>query len=79
MDTKKITKMLEKLSIKDIENLRDEYKAKNPGRITFPYLCNNVIAYKQDEAATEEIVNMILDYEAKKNAPDGAATPSQGK
>lgn len=75
MNTVKITKRLAGLSIEDVMTLRDEHREDH----TFWVLCNMAISEKKDIIREAEMEGYIDELLAKKNAPDGAATPSQGK
>lgn len=69
---------LKALSIPEIEQLRDDYHRTHPKEGKCVYLCNEVIKDKQEKESTAEFERMLKDALAKKNAPDGAGTPSQG-
>ena len=69
---------LKALSVPEIEQLRDDYQRAHPKEGKCVYLCNEVIKDKQEKESTADFERMLKDALAKKNAPDGAGTPSQG-
>lgn len=69
---------LKVLSIAEIEQLRDDYHKTHPKEVKCVYLCNEVIKDKQEKESTADFESMLKDVLVKKNAPDGAGTPSQG-
>lgn len=69
---------LKALSVPEIERLRDDYQRAHPKEVKCVYLCNEVIKDKQEKESTADFERMLKDALAKKNAPDGAGTPSQG-
>lgn len=75
MNYNEIMKKLAALDIEDVVTLREAHK----DNYTFCALCNSVIRDKNEiikKAEMESYIDELL--ESKKNAPDGAATPSQG-
>lgn len=75
MNYNEIMKKLAALDIEDVIALREAHKDNH----TFWMLCNSVIHDKNEiikKAEMESYIDELL--ESKKNAPDGAATPSQG-
>ena len=66
---------LKALSVPEIERLRDEH----PVKPTLAVFCNNIISDKKDMEERAELNRELDEILAKKNAPDGAGTPSQGK
>lgn len=76
MNYNEITKRLAALDIEDVMALREAHKDNH----IFWVLCNNVIRDKKGIIEKAEMGSYIDELlESKKNAPDGAATPSQGK
>ena len=74
MNYNKIMKRLTVLDIEDIVALRDAHKNDHE----FWMLCNNVIRDKNSIIRESQMEGYIDELLAKKNAPDGAGTPSQG-
>ena len=74
MNYETLRENLKVLSIAEIEQLRDDYHK----TVKCVYLCNEVIKDKQEKESTADFERMLKDVLAKKNAPDGAGTPSQG-
>lgn len=68
--------MLEELEIEQIEKIREEYMKEHPNRLTYYYICQNVINSKKEQQEREDFIRII---EEVKSAQDSAATPSQGK
>lgn len=75
MNYNKIMKRLTVLDIEDIVALREAHKNDHE----FWMLCNNVIHDKNSIIREAQMEGYIDELLAKKNAPDGAGTPSQGK
>lgn len=75
MNTARLYKRLSKLSIEEVIALREEHKDDH----VFWCLCNNVISDKNDIIRESQMESYIDELEERKNAPDGAGTPSQGK
>lgn len=78
MNYETLRENLKVLSIAEIEQLRDDYHKTHPKEGKCVYLCNEVIKDKQEKESTADFERMLKDALAKKNAPDGAGTPSQG-
>ena len=74
MNYDKITQRLKAMDIEDIITLRDDHKNDH----VFWVLCNSVISDKNEIIREAEMESYIDELEKRKNAPDGAATPSQG-
>ena len=74
MNYNKIMKRLTVLDIEDIVALREVHKNDHE----FWMLCNNVIHDKNSIIREAQMEGYIDEMLAKKNAPDGAGTPSQG-
>lgn len=74
----KLRSRLEQLTIEEIE----QFRSYHPENRTLTVLCNSVIKEKKERAEIQKIENLERELDliiAKRNAPDGAATPSQGK
>ena len=74
MNYDKITKRLKAMDIEDIITLRDDHKNDH----VFWVLCNSVISDKNEIIREAEMEGYIDELEKRKNAPDGAGTPSRG-
>lgn len=68
-------KRLMSFEVSEIEKLKNDNKSNH----TFVYLCNCVLNDKKLRTEETECDRIIDEALAKKNAPDGAGTPSQGK
>lgn len=73
----KLRSRLEQLTVEEIE----QFQSYHPENRTLTVVCNGVIREKKEKAEiqkSEELEREIALIIAKRNAPDGAATPSQG-
>lgn len=78
-ETLTLYKALAQMELQEVERVRDLYFKKHPNPAENPtcqYIFNSVIEEKKTELAQREIFDLIRKV---KSAPDGAATPSQGK
>lgn len=75
MKYEKLRQRLELLSIEEIEQFRNFH----PENRTLTVLCNNVISEKNEDKKVADLEHELDEIIVKKNAQDGAATPSQGK
>ena len=75
MKYEKLRQRLEQSSIEEIEQFRNFH----PENRTLTVLCNNVISEKNEDKKVADLEHELDEIIAKKSAPDGAATPSQGK
>ena len=69
-----LRKKLLQLEIEEIKQFRDDH----PANHTLTVLCNGVITEKAEDKKVADLERELDEIIAKKNAPDGAATPSQG-
>ena len=74
MNYEELRKKLMLLDVEEIARFRDEH----PVKPTLAVFCNNIISDKKDMEERAELNRELDEILAKKNAPDGAGTPSQG-
>lgn len=70
-----ILKELAKLSIAEIEEVKKRYKAMYPDDRRYCTLCEIARSRKLSDVRRNDFMRVLAEL---KNAPDGAATPSQG-
>ncbi len=70
-----ILKELAKLTIAEIEAVKKRYKAMYPDDHTYCTLCEIARNKKLSDVRRNDFMRVLAEL---KNAPDGAATPSQG-
>ena len=73
MTDEEIIRELSAMSVKRIRNIQKRYEKMFPADKHFLTM---VIAEKEEQQNRSEFVKLVM--EEKKNAPDSAATPSQG-
>lgn len=71
-----ILKELAKLTIAEIEEVKKRYKAMYPDDRSYCTLCEIARNKKLSDIRRKDFMRVLAEL---KNAPDGAATPSQGK
>ena len=71
-----ILKELAKLTIAEIEEVKKRYKAMYPDDRRYCALCEIARNKKLSDIRKNDFMRVLAEL---KNAPDGAATPSQGK
>lgn len=71
-----ILKELAKLTIAEIEEVKKRYKAMYPDDRRYCALCEIARNRKLSDIRRKDFMRVLAEL---KNAPDGAATPSQGK
>ena len=71
----KLRSRLEQLTVEEIE----QFRSYHPENHTLTVVCNGVIREKAEIQKIENLKRELDLIIAKKNAPDGAGTPSQGK
>ncbi|HCW40033.1 MAG TPA: hypothetical protein DGE56_04520 [Lachnospiraceae bacterium] len=76
MTDEEIIRELSAMSVKQIRNIQKRYEKIFPADKHFLTMCTMVIAEKEEQQNRSEFVKLVM--EEKKNAPDSAATPSQG-
>lgn len=67
--------MLQGLSIEELRSIQNEYRQRPTADKGYITACEIAIVEKQEEAEKKAFVDIVNRH---KNAPDGAATPSQG-
>ena len=67
-----------KLALLDREEI-ECFRDRHSGDHKLAAICNGVIAKKVDSQRVVDLEKELDEILTKKNAPDGAATPSQGK
>ena len=76
MTDEEIARELSSMSADQVRNIQKQYGKMFHEDKHFLTMCTIAIAEKEEEKNRSEFVKLLL--EEKKNAPDSAATPSQG-